>query len=133
VPGRTLFGGAIVDRRETTTQILLEDGRTFMISGILREEERAIIRSVPGLGDIPGLGEIFKHRETAKVNTELLVFLTPYVIGPRTMPPASDPIEKDPMDRLEQHWPSEDTIGETENPAPPSAHVVPTAADTRGG
>lgn len=133
VPGRTLFGGAIVDRRETTTQILLEDGRTFMISGILREEERAIIRSVPGLGDVPGLGELFKHRETAKVNTELLVFLTPYVIGPRTVPPASDPIEKDPMDRFEQHWPADDTIGEAENPAPPSAHAVPTAADTRGG
>ncbi len=140
VPGRTLFGGAIVDRRETTTQILLEDGRTFMISGILREEERAIIRSVPGLGDIPGLGELFKHRETAKVNTELLVFLTPYVIGPRGMPPASDPIEKTPMERFDEHWPPEDAIGDTQEPADPSSSHAPPAdpdttavVDKRGG
>jgi general secretion pathway protein D len=83
VPGVTLFGGAVVDRRETTTRIVLEDGKTFLISGILREEEHAIIRRVPGLGDIPGLGELFKHREMAKVNSELLIFLTPHVIGPK--------------------------------------------------
>ncbi len=98
IPGRTLFGGAIVDRRETTTRIVLEDGKTFLISGILREEEREIIRRIPGLGDVPVLGEIFKHREIAKVNTELLIFLTPCVIGARD---SRDPIESDPLQRLD--------------------------------
>jgi general secretion pathway protein D len=96
--GKTLFGGAIVDRRETTTRVVLEDGRTFLISGILREEDRAIIRRVPGLGDIPGLGELFKHREIVKVNSELLIFLTPYVIrsdGPY------DRIETEPLSAAE--------------------------------
>jgi general secretion pathway protein D len=83
VPGQTLFGGAIVDRRETTTRVMLEDGKTFLISGILRQEDRQVIRRVPGLGDIPGLGELFKHRECSKVNSELLIFLTPYVICPK--------------------------------------------------
>ncbi|MEP0842858.1 MAG: hypothetical protein HRF43_09110, partial [Phycisphaerae bacterium] len=102
IPGRTLFGGAIVDRRETTTRIVLEDGKTFMISGILKEEDRTITRRVPGLGDIPLLGELFKHREVARVNTELLIFLTPYVIGaegPYT------PVESQPQDRLRQNFP----------------------------
>lgn len=102
IPGRTLFGGAIVDRRETTTRVVLEDGKSFMISGILREEDRNITRRVPGLGDIPIIGEIFKHREIAKVNTELLIFLTPYVIGPRD---PHDPIESEPQERLEHHFP----------------------------
>ncbi|MFA5864579.1 MAG: secretin N-terminal domain-containing protein [Phycisphaerae bacterium] len=99
VPGKTLFGGAIVDRRETTTRILLKDGRTFLISGILREENSSIIRRIPGLGDIPILGELFKHREISKVNSELLIFLTPYVIGPEG---AYDQIESKPQQRMEQ-------------------------------
>ena len=99
VPGRTLFGGAIVDRRETTTRVILEDGHTFLISGILREVEREITRRIPGLGDIPLLGELFKHKETAIVNTETLVFLTPYVIGPDD---PRDPIEAVPLERMRQ-------------------------------
>jgi general secretion pathway protein D len=102
IPGRTLFGGAIVDRRETTTRIVLEDGKTFLISGILREEDREIIRRVPGLGDIPILGEIFKHREMAKVNSELLIFLTPHVIGPQG---PYEPVESEPLDRMHRHFP----------------------------
>ncbi len=108
VPGRQLFGGAIVDRRETTTRIVLEDGRTFLISGILREEERAVNRRVPGLGDIPVFGEIFKHRENAKVNTELLVFLTPYVIEAAQGHPV---IEQEPLKRLQEHHIPEGEFG----------------------
>lgn len=99
VPGRTLFGGAIIDRRETTTRVVLEDGKTFLISGILREEQTKVIRRVPGLGDIPILGELFKHRELGAVNSELLIFLTPYVIGPGT---TRDVIESEPLKRFEE-------------------------------
>ncbi|MBI4580674.1 MAG: hypothetical protein HY718_13280 [Planctomycetes bacterium] len=102
LPGNTLFGGVIIDRRQTETRVVLEDGRTFMISGILREEEREITRTVPGLGDIPVLGELFKHRAPAKVNTELLIFLTPYVIGP-DLPHA--PVESEPLQRLREQFP----------------------------
>ena len=73
----TLFGGAVIDRRETNQRVVLENGRTFLISGMLRTEDRTIITRVPGLGDIPGLGELFKHREISKINRELLIFLTP--------------------------------------------------------
>ncbi len=100
IASRTLFGGVIVDRRETTTRVVLEDGKTFMISGILREEEREIIRRIPGLGDIPGLGEVFKHREIAKINSELLIFLTPHVISEGG---ATDVIESEPQKRLEKN------------------------------
>ncbi len=120
VPGKTLFGGAIIDRRETTTRIVLEDGKTFLISGILREEERAVVRRIPGLGDIPGLGEVFKHRETAKVNTELLIFLTPYVIGP--LDPRT-PIESEPKQRLDIQFPPEDSLSNAEQPGIPTTQA----------
>ncbi|MCZ6655039.1 MAG: type II and III secretion system protein, partial [Planctomycetota bacterium] len=80
VPGQVLFGGFIVDRRETTTQIIVKNGQTIVLSGILRDTESQITRKIPILGDIPLLGELFTSRETAKSRTELLVFITPVVV-----------------------------------------------------
>jgi general secretion pathway protein D len=80
VPGETLFGGFIVDRRETTTQLIVKNQQTVVISGILRTEDSDVIRKVPVLGDIPLLGWLFKSKERTKKNTELLVFITPIVV-----------------------------------------------------
>jgi general secretion pathway protein D len=80
VPGQTLFGGFIVDRRETTTQLIVKNRQTVVISGLLRAENSDIVRKVPFLGDIPLLGLLFKSKEKAVKNTELLVFITPIVV-----------------------------------------------------
>ena len=80
VPGQTLFGGFVVDRRETTTQLIVRDGQTIVISGILRTEESDIVRKIPLLGDIPIIGGIFRSREKGTSQTELLVFITPLVV-----------------------------------------------------
>jgi general secretion pathway protein D len=80
VPGQTLFGGFVVDRRETTTQLIIGDRQTIVVSGILRSEDSDIVRKFPLLGDIPLLGELFKSREKTKTTTELLIFITPMVI-----------------------------------------------------
>jgi general secretion pathway protein D len=80
VPGVTLFGGAVIDRRETRTHVVVSNGQTIVISGILREEESKITRKVPLLGDIPILGELFKSRENSTTTTELIAFVTPHVV-----------------------------------------------------
>lgn len=80
VPGQTLFGGFVVDRRETTTQLILRDGQTVVISGIIRKEDSDITRKVPLLGDIPLLGALFTSKEKSTKSTELLVFITPIVV-----------------------------------------------------
>lgn len=80
VPGQTLFGGFIVDRRETTTQLIVGDGQTVVISGIMRTEVSDIKRKVPILGDIPILDLIFSSKEKGTKETELLVFITPIVV-----------------------------------------------------
>lgn len=80
VPGQTLFGGFIIDRRETTTQLIVRDGQTVVISGIMRSEISDIVRKVPILGDIPLLNLLFRSVEKGKRETELLVFITPVVV-----------------------------------------------------
>ncbi len=80
VPGQTLFGGFVVDRRETTTQLILRDGQTVVISGIIRKEDSDITRKVSLLGDIPLLGALFTSKEKSVKSTELLVFITPIVV-----------------------------------------------------
>ncbi len=80
VPGQTQFGSAIVDRRTTTTRIVLRDQQTIVLSGILTDRESQITRKVPFFGDIPIIGELFKSRENSKTTTELIAFITPHVV-----------------------------------------------------
>ncbi len=96
-PGNTLFGGAIVDRRETTTQLIVADGQTMVISGIIRSEDSQVRRKIPLLGDIPFFGAPFNSIEDVRTTTELVAFITPIVVNNRT---ESDKVNDDPRRRL---------------------------------
>jgi len=80
VPGQTLFGGFIVDRRETISRITVKDGQTIVLSGILTEQESTITRKIPILGNIPILGEFFTSRDNENTTSELIAFITPTVV-----------------------------------------------------
>ncbi len=80
-PDRGPNNSFIFDRRQTTTQLILKNAQTIVVSGILRKEDSNIVRKVPLLGDIPLLGELFKSRDKSTSNTELLVFITPIVVN----------------------------------------------------
>jgi general secretion pathway protein D len=98
-PGETVGGALVVDRRETTTHLILKGGQTVVISGILRKEEQDIVRKIPLLGDIPLLGELFKSREKTLTDKELLVFVTPIVVdNTERLPDANERY----IDRLEE-------------------------------
>ena len=81
------------------------------------------------LCDIPLLGELFKHRELATVNSELLIFLTPYVIGPDY---DRDAIESEPLERLREQMMPEAELGDLQAPTTESDDQtrVSAAADT---
>lgn len=98
-PQQTLFGGFIVDRRETTTQLIIRDGQTIVISGILRSEESDIKRKVPLLGDIPLIGLLFQSTEKTLSNTELVAFITPIVVDNEVR---MDEVNKEPRKRLRE-------------------------------
>lgn len=79
-PTQTLFGGFIVDRRETTTHVIVNDGQTVVVSGIRRSEATRIRRKVPLLGDIPLVGLLFQSSDDTTRDTELVAFITPIVV-----------------------------------------------------
>lgn len=80
VPSAT--GGFVpsIDTREITTQVLVNDGQTVVLGGILETEKRDTVNKVPYLGDIPGLGVLFRSKQKTDNKDELLIFVTPKIL-----------------------------------------------------
>jgi general secretion pathway protein D len=76
-----LLGNTVTSETNTTTHMIVDNGETLMLSGILFQNDRLVERKIPLLGDLPILDLLFKHQESVKTNDELLVFITPTVIG----------------------------------------------------
>ena len=77
----TVNGQPVRGEMDTRTMMIVENGETLMMAGILFQEDSHIARKVPLIGDIPVFGELFKHNETLQSNNELIVFITPEVVG----------------------------------------------------
>jgi len=56
-----------------------------VIGGLMRNDSGEIITKIPVLGDIPLLGNLFKHKTSSNAKTELMIFLTPHVVQSPTM------------------------------------------------
>lgn len=75
--GVTVQGIPGLRTRRTETEMNARDGQTLVISGLLNSQDSKAVNKVPGLGDIPVLGELFKSREFQRQETELVVLITP--------------------------------------------------------
>jgi type IV pilus assembly protein PilQ len=75
-------GGFIpsIDTRELVTQVIVADGETVVLGGVYETEIRNDVTKVPGLGNIPGLGYLFRSRTQSNNNAELLIFVTPKIL-----------------------------------------------------
>ena len=69
-----------IDTREIVTQVLVNDGQTVVLGGILETERRDAEVKVPYLGDVPVLGRLFKQTTTTDNKDELLIFVTPRIL-----------------------------------------------------
>jgi len=69
-----------IDTRTITTQVLVNDGQTVVLGGILETERRDTVNKVPFLGDIPGLGYLFRSKAKTDNKDELLIFVTPKIL-----------------------------------------------------
>ena len=69
-----------IDTREVTTQVLVNDGQTVVLGGILTTNAHNTQNKVPLLGDIPLLGNLFKNTDRTNKKDELLIFVTPKII-----------------------------------------------------
>ena len=76
----TASGVPAINTNEVITSALVDDGETIVLGGVFREEETATESKTPVLGDIPGLGRLFKRTVTDTRRTELLIFITPGII-----------------------------------------------------
>jgi type IV pilus assembly protein PilQ len=69
-----------IDTRELNTTVLVANGDTVVLGGIFQDEKRSNEDKVPWLGDIPGLGYLFRTRSNATKKRELLIFVTPTIV-----------------------------------------------------
>ncbi len=74
--GSTLTGAPAVDSRDAKTTVLVRDGETIVIGGLINDSFQDTIAKVPLLGDIPILGWLFKKKTKTRVRNELLIFVT---------------------------------------------------------
>ncbi len=92
--GASVIPGITTRRADTTVE--MASGQSFAIAGMLRNNLRQSVAKIPGLGDIPILGELFKSNRFARNETELVIIVTPYIVEPAAVQMArpTEPFEK---------------------------------------
>ncbi len=75
-----LQGNPTLITQQATTQVLVTDGGTVVIGGVIQTQNTLAVTQVPLLGDIPYLGNLFKHRTVQTSNQELIFFITPRIV-----------------------------------------------------
>jgi pilus assembly protein CpaC len=68
--------------RRVTTEVELGEGQSFVIGGLLDNRDNESYSKIPGLGDIPILGKLFRSMQKTRTNTELIVIVTPELVSP---------------------------------------------------
>ena len=76
----SINGNPALITQQATTQVLVTDGGTVVIGGVIQTQNSLAVSQVPLLGDIPYLGNLFKHRTVTTSNQELIFFITPRII-----------------------------------------------------
>jgi len=70
----------IIDKREVQTGALIDNGQTVVLGGIYEFESNQSLAKVPVLGDIPGIGALFRNKDRNSSKVELLIFVTPKIL-----------------------------------------------------
>lgn len=78
---RSIEGNPPLRAQALTTKVSVSSGQTFVVGGLGLEEETKSTSAVPFFSRIPGLGWLFKHDVTMKTKRELIIFITPSIIG----------------------------------------------------
>ena len=70
-----------IDTTELTTQVLVGNGETVVLGGVFKNEETIQVQKVPVLGDMPGVGSLFKSTVSTNKKVETLIFITPRILS----------------------------------------------------
>ena len=72
--------GLITSKRSIETNVLVDDGQIIVLGGLIEDTVNDTVEKVPGLGDIPFLGYLFRYQSKRRGKTNLMVFLRPIVV-----------------------------------------------------
>jgi len=70
----------IFNTRELSTTVSVKSGEILVLGGLIEEDEQISLQKVPLLGDIPGLGRLFRSEARSKVKTNLVIFIRPTIV-----------------------------------------------------
>jgi type II secretory pathway component GspD/PulD (secretin) len=79
--GATVQGGIIINTSEADTRVMVDDGQTAVIGGLIRTNETTEHLGIPWLKDLPLVGMLFGSKTTSKQNRELIIFVTPKLVN----------------------------------------------------
>ncbi len=77
----TVQGGVIINLQEADTRVVVRDGETAVIGGLISDTESMVRNGVPVLKDLPLLGPLFRYENKVKNKRELIIFVTPKIVG----------------------------------------------------
>jgi len=111
--------------RKVNDEVELADGQSFVIGGLLDNEDTETFNKIPFLGDIPFLGKFFQSMSKNKTNTELIVIVTPSIVQPIAAGVAPPELKYPtpflpPNSGIAMHHPDEKPAGATAAAPPPS-------------
>ena len=86
-PTRAPDGQNAIETKSVSTEVLVQNGGTLLIGGIFLRRDTNEVQKVPGLGDIPVVGNLFRSRANSSTQRELLIFITPRVLSDSTSTP----------------------------------------------
>lgn len=102
--GETQFEAPVISSREATTSVMVRDGQTLVIGGLTDVQETEVRSGVPLLSSVPVVGALFGHHSTRTTETELFLFITPWIVRD------DDDVERITAPRLERAQVT-DTVG----------------------
>jgi type IV pilus assembly protein PilQ len=88
--GQITAAGFAINTKHVKTQVLVDNGGTVVIGGILEAADKDDKAQLPGLGALPGLGWLFKTQQATQRKTEMLIFVTPRVLAENLSPSPSN-------------------------------------------
>jgi type III secretion protein C len=91
VTGRQVDQIPVVERSTINTQALIMEGESLLIGGMTRDAQSTNVDKVPGLGDVPLIGNAFKNKTTSSSRVERMFLITPRLAGSRPAAPAPAP------------------------------------------
>lgn len=77
---QTFNGVPVILTKEIQTNVLVNNGQTIVLGGIYKQDKNKAINRIPFLGQLPGIGPLFRNSQVSVKNNELLIFITPKII-----------------------------------------------------